>query len=178
MLLPLPRAANLLASRAACPPVGPGEQFKLPSDLREWVEGGALIAWIQLDVDRLNWDNPKLIDYLHQHPDYRPRMMLSLLSFACLAHVLSSREIVKACHTDPIFRSLCQGEPPFAEELTHFRRKNRDLIAAIVLRAFVRALSARLDRDARRVPPELQRELRDRAVARLDVARHLDSAQA
>lgn len=150
------------------------EQFKLPADLREWVATGTLLAWIEQEIDKLNWSNPTLVEYLRRHPEYRPRVLLSLLTLACVTQILSSQEIVRACQTDPVFGFLCQRVPPFAHELSQFRRKNRELVATVIACVFARALGGQMSRGP--VPPELGQALYDRALGRLHVVRHLDMA--
>jgi transposase len=151
------------------------EQFKLPTDLRDWIDAHTLLAWVQEEVGRLNWGNPELVEYLRQNPEYQPKTLLTLLALACLTQIYSSEALVKLCHSDLLFRSACGGKAPFAEELSSFRRKNRVVIERILSRVFQRAIQHRFSLAESALPAELGPDLRSLAVERLDIARHMDT---
>jgi hypothetical protein len=149
---------------------------ELPSDLRSWVPSDRLVSVITGVLDGLNWRNPTLVAYVARHPDYHPWEMLAVLVLAGLTEPLGSQAIVDACKTKPEFRSLCRGWFPFADELTHFRQKNRNLVAIVLVRVLARLFHNRQCRPAPISSPAA-RNLRNSASERLDILRHLDAAE-
>jgi hypothetical protein len=82
---------------------------------------------------------------------------------------------VARCRTDRLFSILCEGKIPFPEELTRFRRKNRVLIAEILTRLFARIWRHHSAGGTGEAGVCGQKALRDMAMVRLDIARHMDS---
>lgn len=162
------------AAPAATVPVGRVEGEAFPEDLRHWFDGCTLLAWIEGELDKLHWDNPRLQDHLQRHPGYRPRTLLRLLTYAYATQVFGSLDIVRACYSDKFYRLVCEGQPPFPEELSHFRRRNHKLIQEILGQLFVRASQERSGPDSSRPSPEWKARLAECAASRLDTARHLD----
>lgn len=147
----------------------------LPLDLREWVAPATLEAWIEEEILGLDWHHPLVIEHLRLNPEFRPKVMLRLLSFGYATQTFSTREMVSRCHTEPAFASLCEGRVPFPHELTGFRRKNRRLLVKILAGVFSRALHFRFPRMvAGPNTADSTKTLEDRANARLDIARHMD----
>jgi Transposase domain (DUF772) len=167
--------ANRLESPAETRRTPERESVKLPTDLRDWVDAGTLLGWVEEEVGRLNWSHPELVEYLRQNPDYQPKAMLTLLAVAYLTQTYSSEALVKLCHSDPLFESACGGRVPFAEEISSFRRKNRVVIERILSRTFQRAIRHRFGLHESVLPPELAPDLHSLAVERLDIARHMDA---
>lgn len=151
--------------------------FTLPEDLAELIGKEILAGWIEEEVSALNWDHPLLEDIMRRYPDYHPKEMLSVLAFACATATCRGEAISQACAADPVWQRLCGGNIPSRRELANFRQGNRDLVATIVQRLLVRALSLKHGRNPLFVPPEIEREMRDRAFARLDSAAGLESAE-
>ncbi len=151
------------------------ESVRLPTDLREWVDAGTLLGWVEEEVGRLNWSHPELVEYLRQNPDYQPRVMLTLLAVAYLTQTYSSEALVNLCHSDPLFKSACGGKAPFAEEISSFRRRNRVVVERVLSRIFQRAIRHRFGLHESVLPPELGPDLHSLAVERLDIARHMDA---
>ena len=55
---------NTTGGGAQIEPLLPLEQPKLPTDLSEWVNPGLIRTWIEQEMSRLDWNNPRLV----QHP--------------------------------------------------------------------------------------------------------------
>lgn len=147
----------------------------LPLDLSLWLDVCSICVWIQEEILRLDWHNPLVVEHLRQHPDYRPKAILSLLCLGYSVQVFSSVEIAARCRTDRAFSILCEGKVPFPEELTRFRRKNRVLIAEILTRLFDRIWRHHSAGCAEGGRGCGEKALRDMAMARLDIARHMDA---
>jgi hypothetical protein len=151
------------------------EEFTLPADLTQWIEPTVLMEWAEEEAENLGWRQPEVEGYLKQHPEYRPKIMLTLLTYAYATQVLSSEEIASRCYADTDFRLISRGEAPRARELMRFRRENRGLLRGILYQLFVRAVKERYPTGSVLLPPGLKRLLLDSAVERLDIARHMDS---
>jgi len=152
----------------------PGWQIKLPVDLLEWVDESTLLVWLEQEILRLDWHHPLVQSYLREHPDYHPKVMLSVLAFGYLTRSFSSESIAEACRTEKAFRVLCQGTLPFAHELVAFRKKNRAVVERVVTGVFLRAICHKFDLNHADLPAELEHDIRRRAVERLNIARHMD----
>jgi hypothetical protein len=152
------------------------EHFNLPLSIGEWGGSEVLLEWIEAEVEKLEWGGPEFLQYLQEHPEYRPKVMLALLAFSYATQVFESREIVGRCETDRVCRLICEGRVPSGQELRRFRRRNRNLLETLLARVVLRALRVKFDLDAIQIPSELERDLHRHAVVMLDVARHLDNA--
>lgn len=153
------------------------EQFDLPLNLSEWVEKTTLLEWIEAEVEKFDWQNPELVDYLRRNPAYRPKALLVLLTYAYATESFSSEEIERKCYDDTVCRLICENDPPSASELRRFRRENRGLLRGLLLAVLLRAVRAKSDLGDALIPPGLKRYLLDSAVERLDIARHMDSGE-
>jgi transposase len=119
-----------------------------------------------------------VLDHLRQHPQYRPKAMLRVLSYAYATGVFCSEEIARKCQFEAVFKLLCEGQPSFPDELSLFRRRNRKVLERILSQALLQASE---DQDS----PDRQRErtgirhncLAGQAAERLNIARHLDSGE-
>jgi len=151
--------------------------FILPEDLRELVGTELLARWIQEELAELNWDHPLLADIMRRRPDYHPKELLSVLAFACATGLRGAEQITQACGGEEPYKQLCGGNVPIWQELRSFRWVNRELVALVVQRLLVRALSRKLGRNPLFVPPEIDREMRDRAFARVDLALRFDRVE-
>jgi len=149
------------------------EAPSLPLDLTTWVDYSSLIVWIEEEILHLDWNNPLVVEHLKLYPEYRPKIMLSLLCLGYSSQVFSSQEIQARCHSHPEFALLCDQVVPFADELTRFRRKNRILIAEVLGRVFKKIWQFRCGSAA--AGDAWEKEIRDIALARLDIARHMDA---
>jgi transposase len=122
----------------------------------------------------LEWDTPALSERLRDHPEFRPQAILRVLCYAYATSVFSSEEVRRRCYSDPIFIGLCDGSPPFAEELMNFRRKNRGLIAALLSRVLQKVFRQKFEIKEFHGLAGLRKLCTDTAVERLNIARHID----
>lgn len=152
------------------------DRFTLPWDLTEWIEKKQLLEWITEEIENLDWSNPELVDYLKDHPAYRPKMMLCLLTLSYACGIFESEGIVQSCYQDEVFRSICTQEPPTAAAVARFRRHNRGLLKWSLHQLFKRACRTKFELGDSLVPAGIRRYLLDAAVTRLDVARQMESA--
>jgi hypothetical protein len=149
------------------------EELKLPWDLTEWIDLEVLLPWIHEEIDSLNWSNPELLAHLQAHPQYQPKTMLALLTYAYATGVFESEEILRRCYDDARFRSICaEGPPQTAHSIKKFRRDNRGLLKWSLFQLFKRTLKTKLGEFL--LPAGLKRYLVENAVGRLDLARHMD----
>ena len=154
------------------------DRLSLPWDLSEWVEKDVLVRWLAEEIEGLDWANPELIAYLQAHPNYHPKMLLSIVTYAYAIGVFESEEIVRACYDDPIFRSICTEAVPSAKAIARFRRDNRGLFKWSLAQLFRRSLKNKFALGEVLLPVGLRRYLVDAAITRIDLARHMDrSAQ-
>ena len=148
------------------------DRLGLPLNLSEWFAKENLTQWIAEDVAMLDWSNPALVKLVSAHPEFRPKVMLHLLTFAYATGIYGAEDIASDCYSDPTLRDLCEGAAPTAQELIAFRRENRGLLRWFLLELFKRAVKARCGDLP--MSPGLKRALSDLATERLDRARHLD----
>ncbi len=153
------------------------DQLGLPWDLTEWVSAEDLLRWIDEDVATLDWNNPTLVAFLQAHPDFKPKAMLRLLTFAYATGFYSSEDIVQNSYRDKNFFSICEDGVPRSKEIIAFRRENRALLKWFLVQLFKRALRVKFNLGDFLVPPGLKQRLAEAAVTRVDIARHLDRGE-
>jgi Transposase domain (DUF772) len=160
--------------RSASSSVSSPDPVKIPWDLSQWFDKTVLLDWVKKEVEALDWANPKLLEVLNQHPNFRPKMMLVLLTWCYATGVFESSEIYHLCHSDPALRALCGDNPPAERSVGHFRRDNRGLIKWALAQVFKKALRTKFNLSQPLLPAGLKRFLDDAALLRLDVARQMD----
>jgi hypothetical protein len=148
--------------------------FKLPDDLGNWASPDTLLEWITTEVNKLDWGDAAVQDFLRRQPENRPKAMICLLAYAYASGMFGAEEIVNLCYADPVYRRLCEGKAPLAQELFYFRRENRELLKRILYRVFFRAVRERFQLTTILLPRDLEQYLREAAAERLNVARHVD----
>jgi hypothetical protein len=149
-----------------------GTRFELPLDVCEWVARSILAAWVRDEVLGLDWHDSQPVPILRGN---RPQAILATLAFAYATRVFDTEEILGACRQDPLFRSLCEGASPFAQDLIRFRRENRGRLVAVLARILTRAVQQRFDLPATPLSVALRRRVLENAVGRLDIARHMET---
>jgi hypothetical protein len=154
----------------------PQERLVLPWDLTEWVEKKQLLQWVEEEIGSLDWSSPALVEYLQAHPEYQPKAMLCLLTYAYATGVYESDEIVRNCYENEAFRALAQGRAPTTNAIGRFRRDNRGLLKWALEQLLKRALRLKYSLGDTLLPAGLRRYLMDLAVERLNVARQMDRA--
>jgi CheY-like chemotaxis protein len=146
------------------PSIGIGVEIT-PRDARDHVDSGTLVLWVQEAAGSL--DGPSL----SSQPDSSTTGMMELLTFAYACNVLASDEVRADCEMNPAFRFLCHGSPPFASEITIFRRRNRPQLES----ALARTLAGVMAHGQKHSLPATRPSLLGAARQRLDIARHLDT---
>jgi hypothetical protein len=96
----------------------------LPSDLRNIAGSGGLLQ-IALDATaNVNLSSAVLLGVF----PFRPRMMLTLLSYCYASGIYASWDIERAIYTDKTVRYICAWQYPTWLDIRRFRRQHRDLI--------------------------------------------------
>jgi len=151
-----------------------GDPLGLPWDVREWVETEQLLEWIDAEVETINWQNPGVVAFEQKHPQFRPRMFLRLLTYAYASGTYASEDIADGCYRDETLRRICESDPPTARAIAAFRKENRGLLQWFLMELFKHAIKHKFKVGDLLVSPGLKRSLADAAVARIDLARHMD----
>jgi hypothetical protein len=143
------------------------------ADLSDWVPPSRLRDWIEQEIERLNWDLPRMQELPRPRLDYQTKMLLCLLSFAYATGVFCHEQVTVRCHVDDMFQLICEGRVPFVQEVVNFRRRNRLLLERILTGVLLRAVRHKFGLDAAWLSPDLVQDLGNHAGQRLDLARHL-----
>ena len=151
------------------------ERFPIPWDVSAWTEKNVLLEWVLEEIATLDWSNPELEKFLHENPNYHPRVLLTLLAYAYATGVFESDELSKLCHTDPYLLGICGSYRPSSQMLDRFRRDNRGLLKWALVQILKRAFRARYKLHL--LPPGLRRHLEESVIERLDLARHMDRGE-
>jgi hypothetical protein len=141
-------------------------------NLCEWVPASTLLKWIQ---EELVAAGPAQVEEWQDKP---LKSVLSALTFAYAQAQFDSEEIDKLCQSEPFFQMLCEGESVGWGEIAHFRHKNRGLLITVLARVLSRAFRYHFGIEAEVLPTKLRQRFHEAAVERLDIARHLDVANA
>ena len=152
------------------------DKLRIPLDLGEWVDREVLLAWVREEIETLDWGNPELERYLAAHPDYRPKALLTLMSYAYATGVLESEEMVSALRSNPDFKDLRPDPWLAAKDIERFRRENRALLKWGLVRVLTRALQSQCQLTDLRSLAGVRATLAESAAERLDMARHMDRA--
>jgi transposase len=144
----------------------------IPWDLREWVDSKRLLEWIDEDNETLEWNHPKLVDFLRANPAFRPKIWLRLLTYGYSTGVYGSDDLISSGYGDEPFRTICNGVPPTRYELATFRRENRGLLKWFLVQIFKRVLKERFGQTL--ISAGLKQRLIEAAVLRIDLARDID----
>ena len=144
----------------------------VPRNLLEWATPGDVAEWVTQAIESLRWSNPAIQEYLSQHPDYRPKVLIAVLAYGYCSGVYSSQELFDCTAVDSTFVGLCAGCRPFPAELRKFRRANRILLEEVLVSIYRKALAARYDTAAIRT--DFETAIKRRATEHLDIARHFD----
>jgi len=158
----------------ATKPAERAEKFKVPWDITEWLDRQSLLACIIEDTDSLDWSNPELTAFLHANPNFQPRLLLILLSYAYAMGICESEEVGDLWFRDEFIRTKVAGQPPGTAAISRFRREHRGLLKWLVGQAFKHALRKRYELGDATIPPGLTKLLREAAATRIDVSRNLD----
>ncbi len=155
----------------------PNDYLDIPSDLGQWVDKPTLLRWLVEDIDTLDWGNAELVEFLRQHPDYQPKMLLQLLAYAYATGTFESGQVELVYHQDKVFCDLGWQKPPTVRSIRLFRRENRGLFKWALYQVLQRLIRTRFGLGDRLMPAGLKRYLIDNAIERIDLARCLDHAE-
>jgi hypothetical protein len=150
------------------------DQLGLPWDVTTWLDREEILRTIGRVLESIDWTDPNLVAFEQKHPNFRPRMFLTLLSYVYAIGMYSSQDIVDACFTDATLRSISAGNPPTPREIMAFRRENRGLLRWVLVEIFKQAIKNKYQLGDFFVPSGLKSSLANAATERLDVARHID----
>ena len=150
------------------------EKLSVPWDVTEWLDQPSLLSRIIEDIDSLDWKNPELEKFLRANPNFQPRFLLVLLTYAYARGICESDEVVELHYRDPELKQRFPGPPPSAKAVTRFRREHRGLLKWSIAQALKHALRAHFELRDATLPAGLRRLLTDTATTRIDVGRHLD----
>jgi hypothetical protein len=152
------------------------ERLSVPWNIAEWVDNETIRAWVEEEIGALDWSNPEVIRFLEENPNFRPRVLLTILAYAYSTGHYESDEISHLCATDAMLRAICGHPAPSKRALERFRRDNRGLLKSLLAQILKRALRAKYGLNTAVLPPGLKHHLVELATERLDVARHMDRA--
>ena len=152
------------------------ERLSVPWNIAEWVDAQTIRAWVGAEIDSLDWSSTELVRFLRENPNFRPRLLLTVLSYAYSTGNYESEEISHLCASDSELRALCGPNVPSTRALESFRRENRGLLKWVLVQILKRALSAKYGLNPSVVPAGLKQHLAQLATERLDMARHMDRA--
>lgn len=150
------------------------EKLNVPWDVAEWLDKSSLLSRIIEDIDSLDWKNPELERFLRANPNFQPRFLLILLTYAYARGICESDEVVELHYRDTELKQRLPGQPPSAKAVTRFRREHRGLLKWSIAQALKHALRVRFELQDATLPPGLRKLLNDTAAMRIDVGRHLD----
>jgi hypothetical protein len=152
------------------------ERLSVPWNITEWVNGETIRGWVEEEIAALDWSNPELLKFLGENANFRPRVLLTILSYAYSIGNYESEEISQLCAADGTLRSICGQPVPSTRALERFRRDNRGLLKWVLVQILKRALRAKYGLNPTVMPAGLKNHLVELATERLDVARHMDRA--
>src|SRR5258706_15712923 len=116
------------------------DQLGLPLDLREWVSEKQLLEWIGTELLSIDWKDPNVVEFEQKHPQFRPKMFTTLLTYAYSTGLFSSEDIPEGCYRDEILRTISEGNPPNGRAIVAFRRENRGLLQSFLMELFKQAI--------------------------------------
>lgn len=172
---PWPRAYGFAMDMPAIRPAK-DERLSVPWDIAEWADAQTIRAWVCEELDSLDWSSPELAKFMRDNPNFRPRVLLTILSYAYSTGNYESEEISHLCASEPELRALCGQNAPSSRALDRFRRNNRGLLKWVLVQILKRALRLKYGLNPSVMPAGLKQHLIQLATERLDMARHMDRA--
>ena len=100
----------------------------LPEDVRAWVGEAELVAQVLAAVQKVDWTFPPLRTLALQRREFRPHILLTLLTYSYARGLYESEDIEAQVHADTTLRYLAARTFPDGRTLRKFRRQHRDLI--------------------------------------------------
>lgn len=155
---------------------------RLPSDLSQCLGPRALL---QLCLDAVQHIPENALRAARsRHPETRPEMLITLLTYCYSVGIYDSRDIEVAARTDRTVRYICAGARPDWQTLRRFRRYNRAILAASLVHVMKQTWAFQFETgEADYVgydwfETQLVKEFTQTAVVRLDLAALLDGLDA
>jgi hypothetical protein len=100
--------------------------------------------------------------------------MLEFLAYVYVTRLSGSDEILGSCRCEPALMLLCEGNPPFRDEIITFRRGNRKVLQRVLSDLYRRAIASNCP--GVRASLLLNAVAEQAAIDRLNCARHMDTA--
>ena len=118
-------------------PWDPDQAWLLPPSPRDWLPEGDVVYFV-MDVMR-DLDLSAITSYYEReergYPPYHPRMMATLLVYAYVQGVYSSRRIQKRCERDAAFRAIVGSEVPDFRTISDFRKIHLKALSGLFAQA-------------------------------------------
>jgi len=151
---------------------------KLPADLRRWLGRRGLVGLALEAVQTVDW---RVYPVTDDSQEFRPQMMLTLLSYCYAAGICGSHDIEWAGQADKTVRYICAGKEPDWLTIRRFRRRNVDLLRQCLAFILKHAWASRVERDSSSVPisdwseSNLDHQIACEVRNRIDTAVFLDA---
>ena len=114
-------------------------EIVLPNDLRQWIEKHALARLVFAAVQDGMVPCAQAAAVADRNADFRPHVLLSLLTYCYATGIYSSTDIELSFTQDALVRHLCADTYPEAHRSRRFRRDNRQRIHRALAEVFQRA---------------------------------------
>jgi len=153
----------------------------LPGDLRECLGEPILLKFALDAVQSLDPSQLKAAEETEMN--FRPQMMLTLLSYCYAARIYGSRDIVWAIRNDNRVRYICARTFPDWRAIRQFRRNHRALIEQCLTCVLRRAWTLQSDEIAGEwvagvyPGPQLKQRIALEARNKIDIAVMMDMAE-
>ena len=115
----------------------------LPNDLLEWIDPHTLARLVLAAVQAINLPNPHTTGGPDPSADFRPHILLGLLTYCYATGIYSSADIELSYANDRMVRHLCANTYPEAHRSRWFRRYSRQSILRCLAEVFHRAWRVR-----------------------------------
>ena len=114
-------------------------EIVLPNDLRQWIEKHTLARLVLAAVQDGIVPSARAAALADRNADFRPHILLSLLTYCYATGIYSSTDIELSFTQDTLVRHLCANTYPEAHRSRWFRRDNRQRIQRSLAEVFQRA---------------------------------------
>ena len=114
-------------------------EIMLPNDLREWIEKHTLARLVLAAAQDGSVPSAHADAVADGNADFRPPILLSLLTYCYATGIYSSTDIELSFTQDTLVRHLCANTYPEAHRSRWFRRDNRQRIQRCLAEVFQRA---------------------------------------
>lgn len=141
-------------------------------------------ALLQLALDSIQTIDVELLQKAARRmPDFRPQMMLTLLTYCYSSSIYGSKDIEWAVEHDRTARYICGRTRPDWQSLRRFRRQNRDLLFQCLVYVMKQAWALKFDRGEADYASyewfetDFMERLNQGALERIEVAMLMDGAE-